>query len=149
MIAELSQSDELCGDIEEIIITLHDDEGQKHNFQKEKVTNVGRLSPRSCMDYYGRVDALFFPSVAESYGLPLVEAMVYGIPIICSDLPYARWLCGDNAVYFNPQDPRSASKAISEVKRRLLSGWVPDWKEPLSKLPVTWGEVGKQFIDLL
>lgn len=149
LISELSRSDELCEDIKEMITTLDDEEQKKYCFQHPKVNNIGRLSPQSCIEYYSKIDALFFPSLAESYGLPLVEAMASGIPIICSDLPYARWLCGDNAVYFDPQDVKSASRAIGVVKKRLASGWHPSWDEALSKLPATWEEVGERFFRLL
>lgn len=149
VISELSQSLALCKDVKEIVVTIDDGEYKKLCFKNSKVSNVGRLSPQECMEWYSRADALFFPSVAESYGLPLVEAMVSGIPIICSNLPYARYLCGDNAIYFEPQDVKSASEAISEMKKRLRVGWQPDWREPLSKLPDNWNEVAKHFFCLL
>ncbi len=55
---------------------------------------VGRLNHADCLSEYGRADALILPSVLESYGLPLVEAMVMGLPVIAADLPHARLLCG-------------------------------------------------------
>lgn len=111
--------------------------------------NEGRLSPERCLHTYRQVDALFFPSVAESYGLPLVEAMVLGIPVLCSDLPFARWLCEDQGIYFDPQDPVDAWRAIAELLERRRSGWRPDWTQPLAKLPKSWDVVAQAFLDLL
>lgn len=111
--------------------------------------NAGRLSPQHCLQTYRQVDALFFPSLAESYGLPLVEAMVLGLPVVCSDLPFARWLCEDQAIYFDPQDPVDAWRAIGQLIERRRNGWRPDWRQPLVKLPESWDGVARAFLDLL
>jgi len=133
----------------ELIITLNDSEILPFGNIPEKVHNIGRVSTERCMQVYSEVDALFYPSLTESYGLPLVEAMVLGLPVIAADLPYARWMCEDEAIYFDPEDIESAGAAIKEAKYRLASGWRPDWGVALSKLPPNWDEVGKRFIELL
>jgi hypothetical protein len=113
------------------------------------VRDVGRLDPEECMVWYRGVDALFFPSLLESYGLPLVEAMTMGLPIVCADLPYARWLCGEGGIYFDPRNAESAWQAIRELEQRLAHGWAPDWSTALSRLPRDWKHVATQFVDLL
>ena len=109
---------------------------------------VGRLNHEACLNEYEKSDALVFPSVLESYGLPLVEAMTLGIPILVSDLPYAHALCGDEAIYFDPQSADSLKKAILLLNSKLQDGWEPEWEPQLSKLPKTWSEVARQFVDL-
>ncbi|MBD5408322.1 MAG: glycosyltransferase family 4 protein [Treponema sp.] len=47
------------------------------------------------LSYYKRSDALLFPSKIESLGLPLVEAAMFGIPVVAADLPYAREVLED------------------------------------------------------
>ena len=133
----------------ELLLTLHPEEMASLGPFPSWVRNLGRLSPDVCRDEYSRVDALFFPSVAESYGLPLVEAMVSGLPVVCSDLPFARWLCGDQAVYFDPHDGAGARAALAELARRLESGWRPDWRTALARLPRDWDAVGEAFLRLL
>lgn len=132
-----------------LVLTLQAEEARQVATEPDWVENVGRLSPEQCLDTYRRVDALFFPSTAESYGLPLVEAMAMDLPVVCSDLPYARWLCEDQAIYFDPQDPRDAWRAIGELGDRLAASWSPDWRVPLAKLPQSWDTVGQAFLDLL
>ena len=111
--------------------------------------NVGRLSPDDCLERYRRVDGLFFPSTAESYGLPLVEAMALGIPVVCSDLPFARWLCETKASTSIPKIPETpgapskpSSNGVVKAGGRIGSG-------PLSKLPESWDEVAGAFLRLL
>jgi len=54
-----------------------------------------------------------FPTRAEGFGLPLLEAMARGVPVACSDLPVLREVGGDVPSYFQPDDPRSAADSIS------------------------------------
>lgn len=133
----------------EMVITLRPEETSGLDLGFPWLRNVGRLDPDACLAAYGEVDALFFPSTAESYGLPLVEAMVLGLPIVAADLPYARWLCEDQALLFDPFDPHAAWLAIAELVERRRSGWHPDYRRALAKLPRDWGEVAEGFLELL
>ncbi len=99
---------------------------------------TGILDKYQVLEKYFQTDALFFPSFDESYGLPLVEAMKLGKIIICSDKPFARWLCGDEAIYFDPNDYESAQNAIILAHGKRNSGWRPDWADSLSKIPENW-----------
>ncbi len=65
-----------------------------------------------------------FPSLEESFGIPLAEAIVAGCPLAASDLAYAHEVAGSAAVYFDPTDPNSiASVAIATLERpEVLAG---------------------------
>ena len=63
----------------------------------------------SCTDadvstYLTHAQALLFPSFAEGYGMPLVEALLLGLPVIASDLPAFREIAGDVPEYVDPLD---------------------------------------------
>jgi glycosyltransferase involved in cell wall biosynthesis len=149
IISQLTQAKGTAANIKEIILTLSSREYEDLFPEKTKTNNLGRISQRECLEYYKKVDALLFPSLAESYGLPLLESMIIGIPIICSDLPYARWLCGDNAIYFNPHNVESISNSIYYLQNKVNNGWYPDWEPSLRKISTSWDCVGKKFISLL
>ena len=106
---------------------------------------TGQLDKYQVLEMYSYSNALFFPSFDESYGLPLVEAMKIGKIIICSDKPFSRWLCGDEAIYFDPNDFNSAEKAIKFAYEKWLSGWKPNWAIPLSKIPENWDSYFFEF----
>jgi glycosyltransferase involved in cell wall biosynthesis len=103
-----------------------------------KIHLTGQLDKFQVLEKYSYSDALFFPSFDESYGLPLVEAMKLGKIIICSDKPFARWLCGEEAIYFDPNDYESAENAIILAHGKRNSGWKPNWADSLSKIPENW-----------
>ncbi|MEO5659078.1 MAG: glycosyltransferase [Polaromonas sp.] len=109
---------------------------------------LGFLSAQQMIQAYSDVDALLFLSQDESYGFPLVEAMFIGLPIICPDLPYARTLCGDEAVYFESNNLSSLKKAVSTMNNKINSGWWPDWSEQMSLIPASWEAVADGMLSI-
>ena len=125
--------------IEKIILTIPSELNPIPNSPIIECTNL--ISPDGIIEYYKKADALMFLSSTESYGLPLVEAMWLGLPIICPDLPYARILCGNNAIYFDIDNPISLNDSISLLAHKFNNGWWPDWSENLKNIPSNWDEV--------
>jgi glycosyltransferase involved in cell wall biosynthesis len=83
---------------------------QEYNIKS--IITLGNLSPSAVAIELYNSDALFFPSLLESYGLPLIESMALMKPILVSNLPYSRTLCKNNAFYFDPFEPQSGLLAI-------------------------------------
>lgn len=66
---------------------------------------------------YGIADALFFPSKAEGFGLPLLEAPLHRVPVFCSDIPAHRELAGKTATFFDLQG--KADAVAAELVKQL------------------------------
>lgn len=64
---------------------------------------------------YNQYDAIIFPSLIESLGLPIIEATKMRMPIIVSDLPYSREINSNYAQYFNPKSTKSLYKTIYKL----------------------------------
>jgi glycosyltransferase involved in cell wall biosynthesis len=62
-------------------------------------------------DLYALADLLFLPSREEGFGIPVLEALVRRLPIVCSDLPPLREIAGDGALYIDPDDDPEALAA--------------------------------------
>lgn len=146
LLKEIAQREAASWPIAELALTIPAD--QNPNRSIPWIRCVNRLDSNAVIAYYDMVDALLFLSRAESLGLPLVEAMWIGLPIVCPDLPYARTLCGDGAIYFDPDSVGSLHQAVSELRRRLDAGWWPDWTEKLVATPRSWDEVASAMLEL-
>jgi len=55
---------------------------------------------------------LVFPSLYEGFGLPVLEAMATGTPVVCSNTPSLRELGADAVTYFDPKDPKTITQAL-------------------------------------
>jgi glycosyltransferase involved in cell wall biosynthesis len=64
---------------------------------------------------FGGAKAFVFPSFAEGFGLPPLEAMASGVPVVCSDIPVFREVYGDAVRYVDPSRPGSIAAGIREV----------------------------------
>ncbi len=73
------------------------------------------IGEREIDELYGRATAVVIPSLFEGFGLPVLEAMSRGCPVICSDLPVLREVAQGNAVYFDPKQTSSLAAAINST----------------------------------
>jgi glycosyltransferase involved in cell wall biosynthesis len=64
---------------------------------------------------FGGAKAFVFPSFAEGFGLPPLEAMASGVPVVCSDIPVFREVYGDAVRYVDPNRAESIAAGIREV----------------------------------
>lgn len=84
-----------------------------------RVQLLGRRSPDETLDLLRTARALVFPSRAEGFGLPILEALALGTPVVASDLPEFRDWAGDTATYATPADPDALAESIVAVARGL------------------------------
>jgi glycosyltransferase involved in cell wall biosynthesis len=110
---------------------------------------LGTLAHDEMLNIYQKVDALVFPSKQETVGFPLLEAMHIGLPIVVSDRPFARDLCGNVAIYFDPDSTPSLISAVHEMWARLRAGWWPDWTDQLRGRPANWRDVAKTMVEAM
>jgi glycosyltransferase involved in cell wall biosynthesis len=82
----------------------------------DAVSFEGRIDFENVLSFYKESDLLLYPSFIESFGLPLIEAASFGIPIIASNLPYSREVVSEypGVVYVNYNCPEDWAYAINE-----------------------------------
>lgn len=79
------------------------------------VMDLGTVDDAALKALYQNALALAFPSLYEGFGLPLLEAMHCGCPVVASTAPAVREVCGDAALYCDPLAPQDIAKALREL----------------------------------
>ena len=75
----------------------------------------GYISDNERASLYQHASLFVLPSIYEGFGMPLLEAMHYSVPVIASDIPVFHEVAGDAAVYVDQNSPAAISKAIEQV----------------------------------
>lgn len=120
-----------CGNVQ-LYFTLDNPVGS----EDECITYMGTLPYADVCAMYRTCDALVFPSYIETFGLPLIEAAMAGLPILAADLPYAREVLAgyEGAVFVQYDDPKAWAKAMAGIEKGKryppfdISGR-PGWEE--------------------
>lgn len=82
---------------------------------REWVTLEGWISDARLDALFAETTAVVVPSFVEGFGLPALEAMAHGAPVLCADIPALREVAADAAAYFDPGSPASIAQAISST----------------------------------
>jgi glycosyltransferase involved in cell wall biosynthesis len=75
----------------------------------------GWVSDPDLEDLYALARCFVLPTFEEGFGLPVLEAMVRGVPVACSDIPVLREVAGGAAALFDPGDPASIAAQIGRL----------------------------------
>lgn len=104
------------------VLTISGDENRYiknliSGYDSKYVDFIGLISKERVFEYYNECDALIFPSLLETWGLPITEFKRFGKPMIVADLPYAHETVGDyeNVYWFNPTSEQSLVDALDRV----------------------------------
>lgn len=112
---------------------------------RETMTELNQCSDEDLAIFIKHARAVLMPSFAEGFGLGLVEALSFNVPVIASDLPVFREIAGDIPDYLDPLDGLGWERLIdaytkldSTVReaqlRRLQSYKPPSWEEHFQKV---------------
>ncbi len=90
---------------------------------RKRVMLTGSLSRQAIAEMYRKTHVLVFPSLVETLGLPLLEALSHGIPIVAtqSESPkarqaaFAREICRDAALYADPKKPEEFAEQLEKL----------------------------------
>ena len=76
---------------------------------------LGRVEINNLPDLYEKMDVLFMPTLLEVFSTTYLEAMFMQIPIVCSDMSFARDICANSAVYCSPVNAKQYAENIVKV----------------------------------
>lgn len=82
---------------------------------RKNIIYTGYIPEKDLAILYSMAELLVYPSFYEGFGLPPLEAMACGCPVIVSDRASLPEVCGDAAFYCEPNDPDSIAEAIQKI----------------------------------
>jgi glycosyltransferase involved in cell wall biosynthesis len=94
------------------VLTLNEGEINISESMRDHVLFLGRVSIYQCPPLYEKSDIMFMPTLLECFSATYPEAMKMEVPILTSDMPFAKDVCGNAALYFNPLSPKSIAESI-------------------------------------
>lgn len=81
----------------------------------ERVVFTGYVQESELNQLYMNAEVFIYPSLYEGFGLPPIEAMSHGCPVITSDAASMPEVCANAALYFNPLDPDDLLEKIKKI----------------------------------
>ncbi len=79
---------------------------------RNRVHFTGYIEDNTLKQYFAHANALVFPSLYEGFGLPPLEAMACGCPVVVSNVASLPEVCGDAALYCDPMNPQDIADKI-------------------------------------
>lgn len=116
---------------------------------QNRIFNIGPIEVRKCVQLYKEVNFLFLPTLLETFTATYPEAMKMKVPILTSDLSFAKDICGDAAIYFNPLDAQDITEKIHNIIKnpQKLKNLIREGEKRLKKFPSSV-ERASQLLDL-
>lgn len=122
----------------------------------ENLVETGSVPYAKLPDIHANHDVFIFPSISETFGHPMTEAMASGIPIVAVDVAVNREILGDAALYYSPFRPQELAQRLRQLdespdlraeltaqgRRRVVSQF--DWNDHVSRLIELFDQVARQ-----
>lgn len=116
----------------------------------DNVVFMGRVPQQQMGSMYEQCDLMVYPSLCESFGFSMIEAIGHGLPIVASDTAINREMCGEGALYYPPLDAAAGAWAIKEallpgVRERLCEGG----SRRLASFDWGWRRYAQEFVHMI
>lgn len=104
---------------------------------EDRIENVGPVPVALGPELYRSCDICFLPTLLETFSATYPEAMAMGLPIVTTDLGFARDVCDDAALYYRPRGAADAAAAVLRLldDPRLWDRLIDRGKEVVNRFP--------------
>jgi glycosyltransferase involved in cell wall biosynthesis len=82
---------------------------------RERIVRLGHVPEEALPPIYSAAEVFCFPSLYEGFGLPVLEAMACGTPVVCSNTSSLPEVGGEVAVFIDPREPGALAAAVAEL----------------------------------
>jgi len=147
----------LVGNNKQLFIAgITDDENYKQiiikeaekNGVAEKVFFTGPVNENDKQWYMKNCEAFVFPSLAEGFGLPVIEAMYFGRPVILSSATALPEIGGTEAYYFNDFEPENMRSVLTNALKNYEENPDAESKITARAKMFTWEDAAKKYFEV-
>ena len=113
----------------------------------ERVRLLTDIDDEQLRRLYGRATAFVYPSLYEGFGIPLLEALACGCPVVASDIPSSREVADDCAMYFDP----SSAEDLRAVLDKVLTEGANEARRSAGisrAAQFSWNETARQTLEV-
>jgi glycosyltransferase involved in cell wall biosynthesis len=82
---------------------------------RERIAVTGYISPEDLAGWYAKASIFAFPSLDEGFGMPVLEAMAAGVPVVTSNRSALPEVAGDAALLVNPESAEELTQALRDL----------------------------------
>lgn len=115
------------------------------------IINVGPLTQTELPGYFSHINALLMPTTLESFSGTYLEAMSFSCPILTSDLDFAKAICEDAALYFDPWSVDSLFNTVEKLvgNSAIQAELKKNGAQRLQDFGKTWKDNGDRLISAM
>lgn len=115
----------------------------------ENIVLTGYVDDNKLSELYRNAQFSIYPSLYEGFGLPPLESMTFGCPVIASDIPAIREVNGDALLYINPLDINDITLKMNQllIDENLRKGLKEKGLKQVRKY--SWDRTAKEIVELV
>ena len=123
-------------------------EDLNNNSERNNIIELGWIEDRVLSSIYSSAEAFIFPSLYEGFGLPVLEAMRFGLPVIASDIPALKEITGGAAALVNPSQPEDMAEAMYKISSNYnqKKEFIEKGNERIKFF--SWEKTAKQMLEI-
>jgi len=115
-----------------------------------EVVFTGRVPQDQMGALYRACDLMIYPSLCESFGFSMVEAMGHGLPIVAADTMINREICREGAIYYAPLDAAAGAETVmhaldGEIRQQICQGGL----RRMGSFDWSWKRYASEFMAIL
>ncbi len=115
-----------------------------------EVVFTGRVPQDQMGELYRACDLMIYPSLCESFGFSMIEAMGHGLPIVASDTMINREICREGAIYYAPLNPVAGAETVmhaldGEIRQQICQGGL----RRMASFDWSWRRYASEFVAIL
>ena len=114
----------------------------------ERVIFTGPINENDKQWYMKNCEAFVFPSLAEGFGLPVIEAMYFGKPVILSNATALPEIGGPDAYYFNDFEPDNMRAVLQSALKNFKENPNAESKMISRAKMFTWEDAAKKYLEV-